>query len=109
MINKIKTLFLCTTLLVTLFGCKESISQNQINEKGKMNQTDQSKLQLATFGSGCFWCSEAIFERVKGVTSVISGYSGGKVDNPTYEDVCSGKTGHAEGVQIKCDSELGSY
>jgi len=109
MIDKMKKKILFTALLITISGCKESTSQNYINEKEKMNQTDNSKLQLATFGSGCFWCSEAIFERVKGVTSVISGYSGGKVDNPTYEDVCSGKTGHAEVVQIKFDSALVSY
>ena len=104
-----KVFFLFTTLLVTVFGCKESTSQNQINGKDKMDQTDQSKLQLATFGSGCFWCSEAIFERVKGVTSVVSGYAGGKIDNPTYEEVCSGTTGHAEVVQIKFDPNIVSY
>ena len=104
-----KIFFLFTALLINISGCKESTSQNHINEKEKMNQTDNSKLQLAIFGSGCFWCSEAIFERVKGVTSVVSGYSGGKVDNPSYEDVCSGKTGHAEVVQIKFDSALVSY
>jgi len=109
MINKIKVLFIFITLVVTILGCKESISQNQINEKGKMDQTDQSKLQLATFGSGCFWCSEAIFERVKGVTSVVSGYAGGKIDNPTYEEVCSGTTGHAEVVQVKFDPNIVTY
>lgn len=104
-----KLFFLFTALLITISSCKESTSQNQINEKRKMNKADDSKLQLATFGSGCFWCSEAIFERVKGVTAVISGYSGGKVDNPTYEDVCSGKTGHAEVIQIKFDPVVVSY
>jgi len=109
MIDKMKIFFLFTALLITISGCKESTSQNYINEKEKVNQTDNSKLQLATFGSGCFWCSEAIFERVKGVTSVISGYSGGKVDNPSYEDVCSGKTGHAEVVQISFAPAIVSY
>jgi len=109
MIDKMKIFFLFTALLITISGCKESTSQNYINEKEKVNQTAHSKLQLATFGSGCFWCSEAIFERVKGVTSVFSGYSGGKVDNPSYEDVCSGNTGHAEAVQIKFDPAIVSY
>jgi len=109
MIDKMKIFFLFTALLITISGCKESTSQNYINEKEKVNQTDHSKLQLATFGAGCFWCSEAIFERVKGVTSVISGYSGGKVDNPSYEDVCSGKTGHAEVVQISFAPAIVSY
>jgi len=58
------------------------------------------QLSTATFGSGCFWCTEAIFERLKGVSNVISGYSGGTTPNPTYEAVCTGKTGHAEVCQI---------
>jgi peptide-methionine (S)-S-oxide reductase len=59
--------------------------------------------ELATFGGGCFWCVEAIFERVKGVHSVVSGYSGGHVDNPDYKEVTTGLTGHAEVVQIEYD------
>jgi peptide-methionine (S)-S-oxide reductase len=58
------------------------------------------ELKLATFGGGCFWCTEAIFQRLKGVGKVVSGYSGGPVDNPTYEQVCTGTTGHAESIQI---------
>ncbi len=54
----------------------------------------------ATLATGCFWCTEAIFQRLKGVTKVISGYSGGKVNNPTYEEVCTGTTGHAEACQV---------
>jgi peptide-methionine (S)-S-oxide reductase len=57
---------------------------------------NKNNMELATFGSGCFWCSEAIFSRLKGVESVISGYSGGSVENPTYKQVGSGETGHAE-------------
>lgn len=59
-----------------------------------------AQTELATFGSGCFWCTEAIFQQVKGVQKVISGYSGGKVKNPSYKEVCTGLTGHAEVVQI---------
>lgn len=69
----------------------------------------QQKLATATFGSGCFWCAEAIFQHVKGVKRVVSGYSGGHVENPTYEQVCSKKTGHAEVVQITYDPEVVSY
>ncbi len=68
-----------------------------------------TKLELATFGAGCFWCSEAVFERVKGVEKVVSGYSGGTVPNPTYHDVCTGLTGHAEVVQITFDNSVVSY
>lgn len=63
----------------------------------------------ATFGSGCFWCTEAVFERLAGVERVVSGYSGGHVDNPTYEQVCSGTTGHAESVQITYNPAEVSY
>lgn len=67
------------------------------------------KLQTATLGAGCFWCVEAIFERLKGVHKVTSGYAGGSVENPTYEQVCSGTTGHAEAVQIEFDPEEISF
>ena len=63
----------------------------------------------ATFGNGCFWCTEAIYKRLKGIMSVVPGYSGGKVDNPSYKEVCNGKTGHAEAIQITFDTELISY
>lgn len=58
------------------------------------------KVDTATFGTGCFWCTEAIFEQMKGVLKVTSGYTGGHVKNPTYKEVCSGETGHAECVQV---------
>lgn len=65
-----------------------------------LNTTD---LDTATFGAGCFWCVEAIFQRLKGVHSVKSGYSGGSIKNPTYKEICSGLTGHAEVCQISYD------
>lgn len=68
-----------------------------------------SALQKATFGTGCFWCSEAIFERLDGVKSATSGYTGGKTKNPTYEEVCSGSTGHAEVIQVEFDPAVISY
>ena len=66
-------------------------------------------MELATFGSGCFWCTEAVFQRMKGVDKVISGYAGGHVDNPTYHQVCTGDTGHAEVVQVHYDPSQVSY
>jgi len=69
----------------------------------------QKKLETATFGAGCFWCTEAVFQRLKGVESVVSGYSGGHVKNPTYKQVSSGTTGHAEAVQITFDPGKVSY
>src|SRR5690606_42161372 len=64
------------------------------------------KTELATFGTGCFWCTEAIFQRVKGVVRVESGYSGGHVDNPTYKQVTTGTTGHAEVLRIEFDPSI---
>jgi peptide-methionine (S)-S-oxide reductase len=66
-------------------------------------KAQSTKLQKATFGTGCFWCSEAVFERLNGVTAVRSGYEGGAVVNPTYEDVCTGTTGHAEVIELTYD------
>jgi len=65
--------------------------------------------QKATFGNGCFWCTEAVFQRLNGVKSVKSGYTGGSVENPTYEQVCSGTTGHAEVVHIIYDDSTVSF
>lgn len=70
----------------------------------------QSKdTQVATLAGGCFWCLEAIFAELNGVEKVVSGYTGGKVANPSYHEVCSGKTGHAEAVQISFNSQIISY
>ena len=63
----------------------------------------------ATFGAGCFWCTEAVFLQLKGVKSVASGYSGGSVENPTYEQVCTGTTGHAEAIQVTYDPSVISF
>ena len=69
-----------------------------------------NNLELATFGGGCFWCTEAVFQEVKGVEEVISGYSGGSVPGkPTYREICSGLTGHAEVVQVTFDANVISY
>lgn len=67
------------------------------------------KVETATFGSGCFWCSEAVFQRVKGVVSAVPGYSGGTVKNPTYQQVCTKLTGHAEVVQITYDPSVVTF
>lgn len=89
-----------------IFSCKEGNSKNMQEE---MKNLQSEEYEKATFGSGCFWCTEAIFERVKGVKAVVSGYSGGHVENPSYEEVCTGNTGHAEAVQLAFDPEEVSY
>ncbi|WP_090765746.1 peptide-methionine (S)-S-oxide reductase MsrA [Pedobacter soli] len=75
---------------------------NQVQAQGK-------KTEKATFGMGCFWCTEAIFQRLKGVVSVKSGYEGGTLSNPTYEEVCTGATGHAEVLEITYNPLVISY
>ena len=72
-------------------------------------ESESMKTHTVTLGGGCFWCVEAVYERMPGIISVISGYAGGQTENPTYEDVCTGKTGHAEVVQIGYDPEKISY
>jgi peptide-methionine (S)-S-oxide reductase len=68
-----------------------------------------AELATATFGAGCFWCVEAVLEQLDGVHDVSSGYMGGHVDDPTYQDICSGATGHAEVVQVRFDPAVMSY
>ncbi len=70
---------------------------------------DTNNFEKATFGAGCFWCTEAVFQRLKGVKKVEPGYAGGKVKNPTYREVCSGRTGHAEVARITFDPSIISY
>ncbi len=67
------------------------------------DSTDSKDFEQVTLGSGCFWCTEAVFEHLKGVKSAVSGYSGGRLANPTYEQVCGGNTGHAEVIQVTYD------
>ncbi len=74
-----------------------------------MDETTTARQELATFGGGCFWCMEAVLQRIEGVISVTSGYAGGSTPNPTYEEVCTGDTGHAEVVQVACDPTLITY
>lgn len=72
-------------------------------ETMEMQDPKDAKMEVATFGAGCFWCVEALFQRLDGVAKVESGYSGGKTENPTYKEVCAGKTGHAEVCHITFD------
>jgi peptide-methionine (S)-S-oxide reductase len=88
-------------MLVLLLSAGAAAAQKTATG-GKPMQSEK-KVERATLGGGCFWCLEAVFERVEGVKSVISGYAGGIVANPSYEQVCTGTTGHAEVVQIEFD------
>lgn len=96
-------LLLCAGIIISF-----SIKTTKAVEKENVIMND-SNYKKATFGSGCFWCTEAIFERVKGVKHVESGYAGGHVNNPTYKQVCEGNTGHAEVIQLSYDPNEVTY
>lgn len=93
--------------------CINSASLNFIDQNTfqqmKTDQTNHTPKQVATFGAGCFWCIEACFKDLKGVISVVPGYAGGHKDQPTYKEVCTGQTGHAEVAQVVFDPALVSY
>ena len=103
------TLFLIGMIAMTLTGCKNA-GENSQSETGRKNISDQQNSPaIATFAGGCFWCMEAPFEKIDGVVRVVSGYTGGTLDNPTYEQVSSGRSGHLEAVQIAYDPIKVSY
>jgi len=83
--------------------------ESQSKSTSPASAQPQEGLEQATFAAGCFWCSEAVFKQLKGIKSVVSGYSGGRVKNPSYEQVFTGFTGHAESVQITFDPKVISY
>jgi len=95
-----------TKVLLVLFAGILTMNAAEATKEAAQNTNTTA---LATFGGGCFWCTEAVFERVKGVKSAISGYAGGAKENPTYREVCSETTGHAEVIQVQYDPKQVSY
>lgn len=88
----------------------ENADQELTGAPRQSDPDDQpSQSGRATFGTGCFWCTEAVFQRLRGVKRVVSGYSGGRMPNPTYKQVCTGLTGHAEVIDIEFDPQVVSY
>lgn len=97
-------------LIAALFYLgNEPLAKQTEKQTGEQESMTGIMLDTATFGAGCFWCVEAVFQNLKGVHSVVSGYAGGHVKNPTYEEVCSGTTGHAEVCQIAYDPKQISF
>lgn len=80
-----------------------------IRKMEQVASSTQARYLIATVAGGCFWCLEAVYDQIKGVVAVESGYTGGQVDHPTYEAVCSGRTGHAEAVRITFDPDVVGY
>ena len=110
LIINIGLLFHSLCMLLAIPSCTEHKNQNALvmAQKKETIQTN-NHADTATFGNGCFWCTEAFFQRINGVEKVISGYSGGIVSNPSYEQVCTGTTNHAEVVQVIYDPSKVSY
>lgn len=105
----LSTILILLFVLITALDCQERNVDTKLKKEKNSADINPSKSDTATFGQGCFWCAEAIFERVEGVQSVTCGYAGGHTANPTYEEVCTGRTGHAEVVQIVYNSDVISY
>lgn len=109
MLMKLRFLaFPAVVLAAFLCGAAVGVAQEGV---AKLDKADpkETKLEKATFGGGCFWCVEAVFENMKGVKDVVSGYAGGRNANPTYEQVCTGRTGHAEVCEITYDPEVVAF
>jgi peptide-methionine (S)-S-oxide reductase len=100
-------------MLVQVQYCTEDVhilsDASRKKEKKKEEHMTTTMSEVATFGGGCFWCIEAVFDDVRGISDVVSGYMGGTIRNPTYREICSGLTGHAEVIQITFDPQIVSY
>jgi peptide methionine sulfoxide reductase msrA/msrB len=103
-----KLLWLTIIMFFAAAGCSDTTARENRKEEPSMKSDDKG-FDKATFAGGCFWCMEHPFEQLDGVIEVIAGYTGGHKENPTYEEVCSGSTGHTEAVQITFDSKKISY
>ena len=110
-INSIIRLFVILTAVISggRMIMAEPTKESQDVSKPANAATKSVPLEEATFGSGCFWCTEAVFQQLKGVKSVVSGYSGGQTKNPTYAQICTGSTGHAEVIRVTYDPTIVTY
>ncbi len=90
-------------------ACNTNKTEQNMSDNLNDFQEQDEGLALATFGNGCFWCTEAVFQELNGVEKVVSGYAGGTVKNPSYKEVCTGETGHAEVIRLQYNPEKISY
>ena len=107
--NNFAKLFLSklSLLIITLIGFETMVGKNK-NLNTSQPFTEETT-EVALIGGGCFWCTEAVFEKIAGVVEVISGYAGGQTSNPTYKEICTGKTGHAEVIKIIFDPKITTF
>ena len=110
--NRLNIYALLTLFLALIsFGClqQEVVANKTDDKKVKMVEEKDKTMEISILGGGCFWCTEAVFERIDGIKDVISGYAGGEIPNPTYKQICTGETGHAEVIKIKFDPSVIRY
>lgn len=101
---------ICCLMITSCGQSKNTDSNENKNESLKtISMSNKNDLDTATFGAGCYWCVEAIFQQLKGVDTVVSGFMGGHIKNPSYNDVCNGTTGHAEVIQLTYDPKIISF
>jgi len=107
-VRSVVLVLLLAGMIISLSGLSP-VPENLAGGGNSMSAGSTNSTEVAILGGGCFWCVEAVYERIDGVQSVVSGYAGGQKANPTYEEVCAGTTGQAEVVQIHFDPEVISY
>lgn len=103
--------YVCILAIIAFLGCWP---ENEALLNGKLKKSEQidknnTSMEVSIIGGGCFWCTEAVFERIEGIKDVVSGYAGGVVLNPTYKQICTGTTGHAEVLKITFDPSIVSF
>ena len=107
--TKINSLILGIVTLFTSVSCGQKTENQKISKKMNEEKVNMTGMETITFGAGCFWCVEAVFQQIEGVVKVESGYSNGQAKNPSYKEVCTGNTGHAEVVQVTFDPKKVSF
>jgi peptide-methionine (S)-S-oxide reductase len=107
--TKINSLILGIVTLFTSISCGQKTENQKISKKMNEEKVNMANMETITFGAGCFWCVEAVFQQIEGVVKVESGYSNGTAKNPSYREVCTGNTGHAEVVQVTFDPKKVSF
>jgi peptide-methionine (S)-S-oxide reductase len=107
---KIKYYF-CLLTIIAFMGClpQEEALLKVNSKKSEEIAKNKTSMEISIIGGGCFWCTEAVFERIEGIKDVVSGYAGGEVLNPTYKQICTGTTGHAEVIKITSDPSIISF
>ena len=101
---QLSSFYIVLVCVLSFVGCRQAKTSKSTSSINQTKKSMEKNTDTITFGGGCYWCMEAVFQRLNGVENVASGFSGGQVENPTYKEVCTGLTGHAEVIQISYDT-----